>query len=661
MPFAEIKAGGATPVLHEFWNRGDVARGGELYHTVGCVACHDPDTDYETAESKPSAIDELLEQLDPDQIAELGLASEARRVESVPHGDLSEKYTRRSLTMMLLNPAKSRPSARMPSLRLSPDEAADIAAYLLREQESATVIAANQDDDQAVIDAGKKMFVGLRCNACHEAAGIADAKTATPMAQLNLDSENSCIAKPRGSMARYVLDATQQDAIRNALRNDVSKARTAESEVHFRMLQMNCYGCHRRDGLGGVGRYRKPYFETFGNVDLGDEGRLPPPLSGVGNKLSTKALKAVFHPKTAPHRPYMTIRMPTYSVEATDSLVKQLPRADQAAESPTGKTIGQGEDLAEAGRELINTGCVGCHSFGGESLPGVVGIDLHGITTRVQPNWFKQFVLDPGKLKKRTRMPTFFPDGKSNRGDVLEGDVDKQVAAIWHYLHDLDRQPLPEKIAEARSANYELVPVDSPIVLRTFMQDAGTHAIAVGFPQGVHYAFDAENVLLSELWKGRFIDARGTWFERFAPPAEPLESRSLSLSKKPVVQIKSGDRPAFLGYRLDKNQIPTMLYAIGPCRIEDRIEASGADSVKRTLSLRAERPIDGLEIVLHEGSKLTPAGEASYADQRGLKVTLLERSSSSFQNELLQSEGTDQWVVHLDVDEPVSIQWEYRW
>lgn len=193
------------------------------------------------------------------------------------------------------------------------------------------------------------------------------------------------------------------------------------------------------------------------------------------------------------------------------------------------------------------------------------------------------------------------------------------------------------------------------------MQDAGTHAIAVGFPQGVHYAFDAENVLLSELWKGRFIDARGTWFERFAPPAEPLESRSLSLSKKPVVQIKSGDRPAFLGYRLDKNQIPTMLYAIGPCRIEDRIEASGADSVKRTLSLRAERPIDGLEIVLHEGSKLTPAGEASYADQRGLKVTLLERSSSSFQNELLQSEGTDQWVVHLDVDEPVSIQWEYRW
>ena len=128
-PFAVIKAGGALPVVHEFWKRGDADRGSKLYHTVGCVACHDPDPNYETVESKPSAIDELIEQLDPEEIADLGLTGEARRVDSVPHGDLVSKYSLRSLTMMLLDPTKTRPSARMPSLRLSPLEAADRPEY----------------------------------------------------------------------------------------------------------------------------------------------------------------------------------------------------------------------------------------------------------------------------------------------------------------------------------------------------------------------------------------------------------------------------------------------------------------------------------------------------------------------------------------------------
>ena len=131
-PFPEVKAGGATPVIHQFWNHGDEARGAKLYHSIGCVACHAPDEAYETVETKPSAVDDLLETLDPEEIEELGLASLARRVESIPHSDLPNKYSARSLTMFLLDPHSIRPSARMPSLRLSPAEAADIAAYLLQ-------------------------------------------------------------------------------------------------------------------------------------------------------------------------------------------------------------------------------------------------------------------------------------------------------------------------------------------------------------------------------------------------------------------------------------------------------------------------------------------------------------------------------------------------
>ena len=54
------------------------------------------------------------------------------------------------------------------------------------------------------------------------------------------------------------------------------------------------------------------------------------------------------------------------------------------------------------------------------------------------------------------------------------------------------------------------------------MQSAGTHAIAVGFPQKVHFAFDAEQISLAQAWRGRFLDAEGTWFVRHAPPADPI-------------------------------------------------------------------------------------------------------------------------------------------
>ena len=65
-PFPEIRGTGARPVPHEFWKRGGLARGRQLYHRIGCVACHDADQSYETVETKPTPLDQLLEQLEAD-------------------------------------------------------------------------------------------------------------------------------------------------------------------------------------------------------------------------------------------------------------------------------------------------------------------------------------------------------------------------------------------------------------------------------------------------------------------------------------------------------------------------------------------------------------------------------------------------------------------
>jgi cytochrome c2 len=130
-PYPEPKATGANPVPLEFYAWGDSQQGKRLFHTIGCVACHEPADDYEVVQIQPSELDRLLDTLDPTELKELGLSSSARKVDSIPLPTLSEKFSRKSLTYFLLYPEHVRPSSRMPSFNLKPVEAADIAAFLL--------------------------------------------------------------------------------------------------------------------------------------------------------------------------------------------------------------------------------------------------------------------------------------------------------------------------------------------------------------------------------------------------------------------------------------------------------------------------------------------------------------------------------------------------
>ena len=688
-PLETVRGTGAVPVMHEFWNRGDPARGRHLYHTVGCVACHQADLDYETVQTVPTAIDQMIEQLDSEELQEIGLLRAARRVYSVPHGDLVGKYTRQALTLFLLRPDAIRKGARMPSMRLAPSEAADITAHLLRDQPE-DFQNTNQRQDASLIDQGRLLFVELRCANCHETTGIKAAKPAKAWNDLDTDREQSCLASPAVGMPGYNFDTTQVTALRAALQSVTATAKPLASHlVHRRMLQLNCYACHQRDtvlvdeqkavALGGVGRYRKAYFEMVEQVDLGDEGRLPPTLTGVGRKLQSKTLQSVFNSRTAAYRSHMQVRMPAYHPTAVKDIVEQLPQADQIDHASEQSVFGtNSEALLKAGHALSGTGCVECHSFGGESLPGVVGVDLAGIASRVRPEWFHDFVLDPGSLKSRTRMPTFFPDGKSNRPDLLGGDVEKQIASLWFYLKDLANQPLPEKIEKVRSQNYELRPTDRPVVLRTFMQDAGTHAIAVGFPQRIHYSFDSEKIRLASAWKGRFLDARGTWFERFTPPADPLGESIVRFPQGPpfaVLDREDAAWPAwkdqedlyqFRGYRLDSKGVPTIVYRFAQWQIEERIEPMEQRGLRRQWKIqRAEsNPAEAsdesgvLNLCIHQATQLKRQATTQVHGD-GLQVQIAR--SSGIENRITTVGKIQMWIVALDRNDQQTVVVEYVW
>jgi len=612
-PLSLPRANGASPVLHEFWNKGDSSRGRDLYHAIGCVACHAVETGYEGSQTSASSVDQLLEQLDPDEIEELGLSRQLRPVPSIPlftpgsDHQLSEKYSKQSLTLFLLDPHRVRPSGRMPSLRLTPSEAADIAAYLTQGVDDAIdQLPSTASPLDELIDEGKVAFQEFGCATCHHSSLGKAGQSAEPLSSLDVTVDSSCIANPKRTMPKYQLDGPQRQAIVMAIQTLQKSSREsvgdqnvlAADRVKMQMIGLNCVACHERDfavgrdaknviTLGGVGRNRKPFFETVAKVDIGDEGRLPPALSGVGAKLTESALQSVFSDKAVAHRPYMTIRMPSYHSDRVKSVIADLPIADSRLDATEGEVFTQAkqipmDELLGVGRELINTGCVECHVFREEQLPGAVGVNLDAIHKRLQPSWFRQFVENPGQLKHRTRMPTFFPEGKSNRQDLLQGNVDQQIAAIWHYLKSAD--PLPEKILDAMSQDFEIVPTDRPEVVRTFMQDVGTHAIAVGFPQGVHYAFDSDGCRLVSVWRDRFLDARGTWFERFVPLTKPLGTNLLRLPPSLTFYTKRDDQSWsqsgelwFNGYRLNSEGVPTLRYEVSGWMIEDQVMPYKAD------------------------------------------------------------------------------------
>lgn len=80
-----------------------VREGDRLFHSIGCVACHDP------------------------QNADVKIAT------SIPLGELENKFTLPALTEFIKNPLPVRPSGRMPQFNLAGNEAQSIAAYLLRD------------------------------------------------------------------------------------------------------------------------------------------------------------------------------------------------------------------------------------------------------------------------------------------------------------------------------------------------------------------------------------------------------------------------------------------------------------------------------------------------------------------------------------------------
>jgi hypothetical protein len=195
-----------------------------------------------------------------------------------------------------------------------------------------------------------------------------------------------------------------------------------------------------------------------------------------------------------------------------------------------------------------------------------------------------------------------------------------------------------------------LIPKDTAIIYRNFIQGAGTRAIGVGYPEKLNLAFDANELRLAMIWQGAFIDAARHWTDRGSGFEGPLGDNILKLPngvefavlEQPDAAWPSGAPKKFgfkfLGYRLTSDDRPTFLYSLSDVRIEDFPNpTSGPEpSLKRTFTLAAEQSPEHLFFRAAVGNKIESAGEGWFKiDGWKLKAAGAKVRQSNGKSELL--------------------------
>ena len=610
-------------------NPHEIEEGERLYHTVGCVACH--------ASFLPPGI---LHQEDGEGYSLASIQYQTPSVPSVPLADQTRKTTLEPLAGFLVDPVRTRPAGRMPPMRLTNAEARSIAAYLL-EQATDRTVPENINPDAEKVAKGQALFRELRCNACHRLGEGETVAAPIPvlsrLEELDPGKPGGCLdPSPRKGVPNYELDPDQRAALGEALsglKGAVSRL-DPEAEVRRNLEIYNCFACHRRGEQGGPEPGRAAYFLPVEELDMGNEGRLPPPLTEVGRKLTPPWLRKVLE-GSGMVRPYLMVRMPDYGT-AAETLADALIRADENLQLPATDVSGTlHHHRNRYGRRLMGAdglNCINCHGLRGHPSTGMPALDLADTLERLQPDWFKRYLLDPDSSRPGTLMPTFFEGGKGTLTEVLEGDADKQIEAILTYLKELDQTRLP--VGMEPDEFFELVPGERPILLRTFMEGVGTHAIAVGFPQGIHFAFDALEVRSKLLWRGRFLNAESTWSNRFSPFVHPLSEDLAKLpDAMPLASLKNGLSPwpdrtgkeagyRMGGFRISPSGAPTFLYSFQGIAVEERLIPSHDSTwFRRTLELTGAG--DSVWFLAARAPKIESQDGGLFSAE-GLKVRLRE-------------------------------------
>lgn len=345
--------------------------------------------------------------------------------ERIPLHHLARTFPPHALVAYLLQPHAHFASNPMPDFHLEPEDAAHLAAWLLPDSDPPLIPPPEPEN----LTHGKHLLETLGCLLCHEGPGANQAQP-PPFQHLSLWDQACLSTTPpeKPGVPRYALSPDERADLRAflsqpgpALTHHVPTAFTRRWIDHLR-----CQACHTSS-------------PDFPRLDL------------VGDKLrpewSTRLLAGEI--PYAP-RPWLEARMPAFPAFAG-------PLAAGLAASHGWPPVSPPEPPADPsaaaiGRQLISASggfsCVSCHAVGSQPATAVFdapGVNLAYGAERLLPDFFVRWIRHPQSIEPTTKMPLYFDDqGRSPLADVLDGDGDRTINALWHYLRLIHQLPPPE-------------------------------------------------------------------------------------------------------------------------------------------------------------------------------------------------------------------------
>ena len=581
---------------------GDAERGKALFDTIGCAACH---------------------------------SNEGSEIEALPFEGLAEKYSFDKLVNYLLDPLATDSSARMPDMHLGHSEAVDLSRFLLG---SSPIVSDPKLQDEELMERGRILFAELGCSACHPGS---DNASQTQL-ELTMDasrSDRGCLSGINGMWPDYALSKAQRRVIQVALSS--SDPLTSEQLVEVGLRQFNCVACHDRDGYGGVTGERDAYFSSH-DPNLGEQGRIPPSLDGVGAKLKPTWLRRILV-QGAPARPYMKTRMPRFAGKEIDQLIDSLLKQDQLPEVE-GVTFEERNLGQRTGRDLVGSdglSCITCHTFKETQVGAMGALDLTLMAQRVTRKWFHHYMREPLRFSPETLMPGFWPGGESPLPEILDGDVLKQIESLWVYTSEGYGMGAPKGLR--REPMKLLAKNDEAVMLRRSYPGIGKRGIGVGYPGDVNLVYHAEQLCLSLLWKGGFVDPSGVWMSQGHGTARPLSRDVLRFENAPeLFALSSSDAPwppsdvrspehRFKGYSLDAHRKPTFRYEYKGIKVEDHFEPSiegGQRGMKRTLHFNSDVSVPGLTFRIGKGASILPIASRRFQIGEQMEIVIVSGGES---------------------------------
>ncbi len=525
--------------------------------------------------------------------------------------------------------------------------------------------------DASLMAEGAAAFASQGCVNCHQLDrdGAAPKTMHKPLVELASVATQGCLSEsPAEGLPNYELSPTQRSAIVAAL-TAADQVIPPATQTRLTLAAMNCVACHERDGVGGPETVREAWFQTT-TPEMGNEGRLPPTLTGAGDKLND-AYVALILDNGANERPYMKTRMPAFRYEPLKALhahINDLDRRTEVtipddAKSPT-LTISNGRKLI--GEKGLS--CVKCHTYDGVGVEGIRALDALKMPQRLREDWFHRYLMDPQKYRPGTRMPVSFVDGKSAITDIYDGDPARQIDAMWKYLSAEKPKP-PQGLIQGAIV---LTPQKRPIIYRNFLTDVSPRGIAVGYPEGVNMAWDAHTMGLVKMWQNDFIDASKHWVGRGPGNQAPLGDAVVFVDRhSPFAVLPTADAPwpkqpareqgaKFLGYRLNELGQPIFRYAIAGNAIEEFCQPLGGQpqqrGFQRTWTVTADQPTNDRTLRLAAG-QIAPQPDGSYRVSGGPLVTV----AGDTKPKLVDVDGGQELRWNLPKANNVTVSATFQW